>query len=686
LLSSFIGWQHFVIFRGIEFDCFSQLLESVPSRCIEIFAKNAKGDENMGDNIGLIKEKKEPIQTNQSLIGEHQELIFAIAGGLFLGLGYILQTIDLQTFAIVAFLVSYGIGGFYKAKEGLTDLIVERSLNVELLMILAAIGAAIIGYWTEGAILIFIFSLSGALETYTLNKSHREISALMNLQPEEATVLVHGHEKIVAVTALQIGDHVLVKPGERIPTDGLIIKGQTTIDEAAITGESIPVSKRIDDHVFSGTVNMNGAITVAVTKPNDETLFHKIIELVQTAKDEKSPSQLFIEKFEGTYVKGVLIVVAVMMFAPHYLLGWSWTETFYRAMVMLVVASPCALVASIMPASLSAISNGARNGILFKGGVHLEALSSIKAIALDKTGTLTIGKPEVTNVIIRDGVFEKDFLYVVASIESYSTHPLAEAIVSYAKKQQKIVSLTQPDDVEDVTGWGITASLKGRQYKIGKRSFIGDDLANKYYKDEAEELSSSGKTLVYVSDAEGILGIIALKDTVRDVAIEAIRRFHEVGIHSIMITGDHEKTAQAIAKETNIDEHIANCLPETKVEKIKQLREKYGSVAMVGDGINDAPALAVATVGFAMGTGTDVAIETADIVLVKNDLAKIAKAIELSKKMNRIIKQNIIFSLSIIVLLIIGNFLQQVSLPLGVIGHEGSTILVILNGLRLLRG
>lgn len=639
----------------------------------------------MGENIGLAREKEQPLETEKSLFEEHQELIFAIVGGIFLAVGVLLQYFDMQAFAIASFLGSYIVGGYFKAKEGFTDLIVERSLNVELLMILAAIGAAIIGYWTEGAILIFIFSLSGALETYTLNKSHREISALMELQPEEATVLSGGVEKVVAVTALQVGDHVLVKPGERIPTDGKIIKGQTTIDEAAITGESMPVIKKLDDNVFSGTVNMNGAITVSVTKTNDETLFQKIIELVQTAKDEKSPSQLFIEKFESTYVKGVLIVVALMMFAPHYLLGWSWTETFYRAMVMLVVASPCALVASIMPATLSAISNGARNGILFKGGVHLEALSSIKAIALDKTGTLTKGTPEVTNVLLREGVSQKDFLYAVASIESHSTHPLAEAIVSFAKKQD-LSMLTQPDDVEDITGWGITASLDGKKYKIGKRSFIGDDAADKFYKKEAEDLSTSGKTLVYVSDFEGIYGIIALQDTVRDVAIEAIRRFHEAGIYSIMITGDHEKTAQAIAKETNIDEYIANCLPETKVEEIKQLKSRYGSVAMVGDGINDAPALAVSNVGIAMGTGTDVAIETADIVLVKNDLSKIAKAIELSKRMNKIIKQNIVFSLSIIVLLIIGNFLQQVSLPLGVIGHEGSTILVILNGLRLLRG
>lgn len=627
--------------------------------------------------------EKQAEKTSVSPIREHQQLILSILGGVFLLTGVILQTLDYQSIAIGSFLLSYVIGGFFKAKEGLTDLIEDRSLNVELLMILAAIGAAIIGYWVEGAILIFIFSLSGALETYTLNKSHREISSLMKLQPDKATVVKEGEEKIVSVQALQIGDHVIIKPGERVPTDGTVLKGKTTVDEAAITGESFPVTKNTDDQVFAGTVNINGAITVKVTKANHETLFQKIIDLVQSAKEEKSPSQLFIEKFEGTYVKGVLIVVGLMMFLPHYLLDWSWTETFYRAMVMLVVASPCALVASIMPATLSAISTGARNGILVKGGLHLEALSSVKAIALDKTGTLTNGQPEVTDVYIKDELPKEEFLRIVASIETYSNHPLAESIVTYVK-EQGITDISEPDEVEDFTGWGIIANMNGKKYKVGKLGFFKEELPV-LFQEKTDKLSEMGKTLVFVSEGEEIIGLIALQDTVRKVAVEAVERFQSAGIYSIMITGDHEKTAQAIAKETRIDDYVANCLPASKVDAVKQLQKKYGSVAMVGDGINDAPALATANVGIAMGAGTDVAIETADIILVKNDLAKIAKSIELSRKMNKIIKQNIVFSISVIVLLIIGNFLQQVSLPLGVIGHEGSTILVILNGLRLLK-
>ena len=308
---------------------------------------------------------------------EHLELFAAITSGLLILVGWILSKNDMTTVSVIFFLLAFVIGGYAKAKEGILDTIETKKLNVEILMILAAVGSAIIGYWIEGSILIFIFALSGALETYTMNKSHKEISALMDLQPEEALRIdAQGNETLIAVADLQLGDRILIKAGERVPSDGMIVEGSTNIDEAAITGESFPVSKKVNDEVFAGTVNLRGTITVEITKPQEETLFQKIIELVQSAQSEKSPSQLFIEKFEGTYVNGVLIVVALMMFLPHFLLGWSWNETVYRAMVLLVVASPCALAASIMPATLSAISNGAKRGILFKGGVHLENLAT----------------------------------------------------------------------------------------------------------------------------------------------------------------------------------------------------------------------------------------------------------------------------------------------------------------------
>ncbi|MBO1627245.1 heavy metal translocating P-type ATPase [Bacillus arachidis] len=615
---------------------------------------------------------------------KHYELIFAILSGIFILSGWLLTKNEATTAGVVFYILAYIIGGYAKAKEGIQDTIEEKELNVEMLMLFAAIGAAIIGYWAEGAILIFIFALSGAMESYTLSKSQKEISALLDLQPEEALRISHGTEERIPVGQLEIDDIILIKPGERVPADGTIHSGETNIDEAAITGEPIPNEKRLGDEVFAGTVNLRGAIEVKITKRSDQTLFQKIIRLVQNAQSEKSPSQLFIERFEGTYVKGVLIIVALMLFVPHFILDWSWNETFYRAMILLVVASPCALVASITPAILSAISNGARSGILFKGGIHLERLASVKAIAFDKTGTLTQGKPTVTNVYVRDEISEKEVLYITASIESHSTHPLAEAIVKYAKHAYDI-TLTKPESVEDVTGFGLKGILENTAYKIGKADFIGEE-AKIFHNGIANTLEQEGKTVVYISDEEGILGIIALKDTLRQETIAAIRDLQSIGVEAIMITGDNEQTAKAIANESNIKEYYASCLPETKVETVKQLKEKYGTVAMVGDGINDAPALATASIGVAMGEGTDVALETADVVLMKNELSRLAQAIRLSKRMNRIVKQNIIFSLTVIAMLICSNFLQFLALPFGVIGHEGSTILVILNGLRLLKG
>ncbi|MBG9691678.1 ATPase [Lysinibacillus sphaericus] len=624
------------------------------------------------ENINLIEKIK-----------EHAELIAALMAGVFILLAWRLDISGQTTASVLLYVIAFCVGGFAKAKEGIEETIEERKLNVELLMVLAAIGSAAIGYWTEGAILIFIFAVSGALETYAMNKSHREISALMNLQPEEAWLVRGSFEPMkVSVSTLQIGDHLLIKPGERIPADGIIFKGQSSIDESAISGEPLPVLKREGDEIFAGTVNLNGAITMEMTKANSETLFQKIIQLVQSAQSEKSPSQQFIEKFEGTYVKFVLLGVAIMMFLPHFVLGWDWTTTFYRAMVLLVVASPCALVAAIMPATLAAISNGAKNGVLFKGGLHLEHLSVLGALAVDKTGTLTQGKPVVTDFIVRDGFDRNMALAILAGIETQSNHPLAQAITSYAKAEG--ITALPSATIEDIPGWGIKGTVHNKKYQVGKPDFVNAQHANDFANGAAAKLAAQGKTVIFIRDQNGIVALTALKDTVRNEAKKAVSLLKELGIQVVMLTGDNEKTAKVIAKEAGVTEYVAECLPETKVTEMKRLLSRYQFVGMVGDGINDAPALATATTGIAMGEGTDVALETADVVLMKNDLSKIAYAVRLSRKMQRIVKQNIIFSIGVIILLIASNFLQVVDLPLGVIGHEGSTILVILNGLRML--
>ncbi|WHY68054.1 heavy metal translocating P-type ATPase [Neobacillus sp. SuZ13] len=617
-------------------------------------------------------------------IKPHAELIAAGLSGGLIAAGWLFDKYGNGADSIIAYLLAFVIGGFAKAKEGIEATYENKELNVEMLMIFAAIGSAIIGYWTEGAVLIFIFAVSGALETYTMNKSHKEISSLMKLQPEEALLISDGSEKRVPVSLLHVGDLILIKPGERIPSDGMIIKGQTNIDEAAITGESMPVSKGDREVVFAGTVNMTGSITVQVTKASHETLFQKIIQLVQSAQSEKSPSQQFIERFEGTYVKVVLSVVLLMFFLPHFILGWSWQEAFYRAMILLVVASPCALVASIMPATLSAISNGAKRGILVKGGVHLENLSHLGAIAFDKTGTLTKGNPEVTEVIVKDGLDRDTLIWKAASIESHSNHPLATAIVKYVKSNLN-KELLHPDSLEDIPGWGVKATINGENWKIGKAAFVDQELIEKFAGGRIKELATYGNTLVFIEIDGELSAVIAMKDVVREETKLAIDHLKKQGIRTVMLTGDSEKTARAIASESHVDEFFAECLPEVKVEKLKKLKTKYETVAMVGDGINDAPALAIANVGIAMGGGTDVALETADIVLMKNDLPRIAEAIDLSKRMNKIIKQNVIFSITVIMILISSNFFQILDLPFGVIGHEGSTILVILNSLRLLK-
>ncbi|WP_101846129.1 heavy metal translocating P-type ATPase [Halobacillus sp. Marseille-P3879] len=602
-----------------------------------------------------------------------------ISGGLLLGAAIFSSALSPAVY-ITLHIIAFIIGGFAKAKEGITETIQEKRLNVELLMIFAAIGSASIGYWSEGAILIFIFALSGALETYTMNKSDKELTALMDLQPDTAWKVTDDTITQVETVSLNIGDFILIKAGERIPSDGIITQGDTTVDESAITGESIPVNKKTGDEVFAGTVNVNGSLFVEITKVPGDTLFQKIIQLVKKAQNERSHTQLFIERFEGTYVKAVLITVSLMMFLPHYLFDWTWTETIYRAMILLVVASPCALVASIMPAALSAISSSARNGVLFKGGMFLESLSSIKAIAFDKTGTLTKGTPEVTDTWFKENTDLDMVLSITSSIEEQSNHPLAKAIVSYLSQHN--LSSVSFQQTKDIPGKGIEAEINGEIWKVGSADFVGVDET---IAEKAKRFSEEGKTVVFTADSKETVGLFALKDTIRPEAAELIKKLKNNNVYTVMLTGDHSSTAQAIASELGIDDYAAKCLPEDKVRELQILKQKHNQIAMVGDGVNDAPALAAADIGAAMGQGTDVALETADLVLMKNDLSKLTDSINLSCRMNRIIKQNIIFSLLVILLLITSNFLQVLDLPLGVIGHEGSTILVILNGLRLLK-
>lgn len=619
----------------------------------------------------------------------HRQLLLALAGGVFLLAGFLAEFVDGPSSALVAllfYLLSYLFGGFFKAKEGLEDLMKNRSLNVEFLMILAALGAASIGYWNEGAVLIFIFSLSGAMETYTWQKSEKDLSALVKMAPMEANRLTDTEElELVAVDDLSIGDRIMIRSGELVSADGIVIRGNTSIDESTITGESVAVNKGVNDHVFNGTMNERGSIVVEVTQENANSLFQKMIRLVEQAKSNRPPTQQFIEKVEGPYVSTVLALVAFMLVVPTFLFDAPFQDTFYRAMVLLVVASPCAVVASVMPALLAAISNGARRGVLMKGGTYLEQLSKAKAIAFDKTGTITKGEPTVTDFYVFNETDRQRVLNCAVSIETQSNHPLAKAIVGFGETEN-VSGNEMIQSSEDITGYGVKALINEETWMIGNLEMMRQYEQNSAIDHALEDSwQSQGKTVVYIAQNNDVIAMLAIKDEVRIEAKQLIANLDKQGIKTIMITGDHEATAKSIAEETGLDEWVSHCLPEQKVIEIDRLREKYGSVVMVGDGVNDAPAMAKADIGIAMGSGTDVAIDTADIVLMMSELEKINSSFKLSRRLNRIVKQNLVFSISVILLLIVANFAGELSLPLGVIGHEGSTILVILNGLRLLK-
>ncbi len=594
-----------------------------------------------------------------------------------------------EVLSVILYVISYTVGGWIKAKEGVETLVKERDLDVNLLMIAAALGAAAIGYWNEGAMLIFIFAMSGALESYTMERSKKDISALMALKPATAIRIEQGAMSEVPIDQLAVGDLLLVRPGELIPADGKVCRGESSVNQASITGESLPVEKAAGSEVFAGTVNGEGPLYIEVTTAAEDTLFAKIIRMVEEAETEVPDSQRFIKRLESVYARVVVIATAALIILPPFVLDWSWSNTFYKAMVFLVVASPCALVSSIMPAMLSAISKSARKGILFKGGVHLENMAKVKVVAFDKTGTLTEGVPQVTDLIAGEGYSREELLAVSASIEKLSSHPLAEAVVRLAEEEQ--VELYSTEENKSVTGWGIEGRIDGRLWRIGRSDMLDEQTpaeaaGHAQWTAVREQLESEGKTVSLILEEERIAGMIALQDTVRPQAAAAVQKLQRLGVKVAMLTGDRKAAAGVMAGKTGVDLVFADLLPEDKVTRIKELRGQYGQVVMVGDGVNDAPALATATVGIGMGMkGSGAALEIADVVLMNDNIEEIASTIELARRTQRIVKQNMIFAVTVIATLMLSNFLQGIALPFGVVGHEGSTILVILNGLRLLR-
>ncbi|MCG7380259.1 cadmium-translocating P-type ATPase [Paenibacillus sp. ACRSA] len=612
----------------------------------------------------------------------NKEMQAALGSGLMMLIAWSTASWS-QPLSIMIYIVAYALGGWTKAKEGIETLIKDRDLDVNLLMIAASLGAAAIGYWNEGAMLIFIFALSGALESYATERSHKDISSLLALKPETALRIEEGQMNLVAIDELQPGDLLLVKPGEMVPADGVVYRGSSFINQSSITGESLPVDKGAGDEVYAGTMNGEGALYVEVTKSAEGSLFGKIIRLVEEAQAEVPDSQRFIERFEGIYARIVVLVTLLIIGGTPLLFGWTWGDAFYKAMVFLVVASPCALVSSIMPVMLSAMSSSARRGILFKGGAHVENLAQTQVVAFDKTGTLTMGMPQVTDIVTAEAYDRTQVLAAVASIENLSMHPLARAIVDQAMLEH--IELPQAEQVQTLTGWGIEGTVNDVHWRIGKTDEIDKDADTRWY-DERARLEGEGKTVSVVTADGKIVGLIAMRDTVRPQAATAVRKLKAMGVHVAMLTGDRAEAATVIARETGVDIVYADLFPEDKVKQVHALRKQYGQVLMVGDGVNDAPALAAATVGMGMGvSGSGTALEVADVVLMNDRIEEIAWVIVQARRAQRTIKQNMVFAITVILALIAGNFLQDVALPLGVVGHEGSTILVILNGLRLLR-
>ena len=631
------------------------------------------------ENDEQVRSKESFIKRNIALIISLGFILVAVISQLSLGEDHLL-TKALYILAII-------IGGFDLFKEGFSDLI-KLDFSMESLMTIAIIGAAFIGEWAEGSIVVILFAISEALERFSMDKARQSIRSLMDIAPKEALIRRNNVEQLVSVDKIDIDDIMIIKPGQKIAMDGLVINGHSSVNQAAITGESVPVEKQLDDEVFAGTLNEEGVLEVKVTKKVTDTTIAKIIHLVEEAQGERAPAQAFVDKFAKYYTPFIIIMALLIVVVPPLFFGGDWNKWLYQGLSILVVGCPCSLVISTPVSIVSAIGNAAKNGVLVKGGVYLEEIGHLRAIAFDKTGTLTKGKPVVTDFIATSSETDINYLSIISSLESLSQHPLASAILNEADKTNVDYKSIQIEDFQSITGKGLTGIHQNIRYYIGSpKLFSASVIEETAVKVQYRQFQEQGKTAMYFGTDEQILGVIAVADEVRDSSAAVISELHKLSIeHTIMLTGDNTKTAESIGKQLGVTEIKGDLMPQEKLDSIKALRTTYNKVAMVGDGVNDAPALAASTVGIAMGgAGTDTALETADVALMGDDLQKLPFIVRLSRQTLKVIKQNITFSLGIKLLALLLVIPGWLTLWIAIVADMGATLLVTLNGLRLMK-
>jgi Cd2+/Zn2+-exporting ATPase len=619
-----------------------------------------------------------------------REAIFTGISGALLALGLVLSLLTLdptllvlfgRTFALstVLYLASVLFGAYHFARKGLYAL-KTLSLGINFLMSLAILGAIVIEEYVEAASLAFLFSLAELLEEFSVERARRSLRELIKLAPREARVRRNGKELLCPIEEIAVGEVCIVKPGERIALDGQVLSGSSFVNQAPITGESVPVEKRPGDEVFAGTINYDGYLEITVTKRAKDTTLARIIHLVEEAEAQKAPSERFVDRFARYYTPGVVLVALLVATVPAIFFGAAFSEWFSRALALLVIACPCALLISTPVSIISAITSAARHGVLIKGGVYLEELGQIQTIVFDKTGTLTTGQLTVTDIIPTDSISPTEVLRIAAALERKSQHPIAQAIVRAYEERAAGEPLPDAQEFTSLTGQGVQAKLDGTLYRVGRlQLFNADGLAQNF--------AAQAKTVIGVGTPDRLLGLIALADSIRPQAHQTVQRLKDLGIEVVMVTGDNEAAARAVAQHVGITHYHAGVFPDQKVHEIEHLRSEYGRVAMVGDGVNDAPALAAASVGIAMGAvGSDAALETAHVALMGDDLSKLPYLIELSRRTRRVIQQNIFFSILTKLTLGLGVFPGYVTLVLAVlVGDMGASLAVTGNALRLAR-